>query len=57
MRVTPAGGFAIQRAKEPTEALVEPWSLIGPWTGFGVLCAYAAVTLALAFWLLRRRDA
>ncbi|HET6750647.1 MAG TPA: ABC transporter permease subunit [Actinomycetes bacterium] len=57
MRVTPAGGFAIQRAKEPTEALVEPWSLIGPWTGFGVLCAYAAVSLAVAFWLLRGRDA
>jgi hypothetical protein len=57
MLVTPAGGFAIQRAKEPTEMLVEPWAMIGPWTGFGVLCAYAAVTLAVAFWLLRRRDA
>jgi ABC-2 type transport system permease protein len=29
---------------------------LGPWTGFGVLCLYAAVALGLAAWLLRRRD-
>ena len=29
---------------------------LAPWTGFGVLCAYAAVALILAAILLRRRD-
>lgn len=55
--VTPASGFAIQRAKEPTDALVEPWAAISPWAGFGVLCLYAAGAIGVAFWLLRRRDA
>ncbi|HEV2252942.1 MAG TPA: hypothetical protein VGS06_07080 [Streptosporangiaceae bacterium] len=30
---------------------------LGPWTGFAVLCAYAAVLTAAAAWRLRRRDA
>jgi ABC-2 type transport system permease protein len=30
---------------------------LGPWTGFGLFCLYAAVVLALAAWQLRRRDA
>ncbi len=54
---TPAAGFAIQRAKEPTDTLVEPWAAIGPFTGFGVLCLYTAAALGVAFWSLRRRDA
>jgi hypothetical protein len=29
---------------------------LAPWTGFGVLCAYAAVAIAIAAVLLRRRD-
>jgi hypothetical protein len=29
---------------------------LAPWTGFGVLCAYAAVALAIGAVLLRRRD-
>jgi ABC-2 type transport system permease protein len=29
---------------------------LAPWTGFGVLCAYAAVAIAAAAILLRRRD-
>jgi hypothetical protein len=57
MRLTPAGGFAIQRAKPPTNMLAEAWSSIDPWAGLGVVCAYAVVALALAAWLLRRRDA
>jgi hypothetical protein len=57
MLTTPAGGFAILRAKAPTDTLVEPWASIDPWTGFGVLCAYAAIALVVAAWLLRRRDA
>jgi ABC-2 type transport system permease protein len=38
-----------------TGARPDPSSL-GPWTGFGVLCLYAAVVLGLAAWQLRRRD-
>lgn len=57
MLATPAAGFAIQRAKEPTDTLVEPWAAIGPWTGLGVLCLYTAAALGVAFWSLRRRDA
>jgi ABC-type transport system involved in multi-copper enzyme maturation permease subunit len=34
----------------------DPLSL-APWTGFGVFCAYTAVLLGLAAWLMRRRDA
>jgi ABC-2 type transport system permease protein len=30
--------------------------LLGPWTGLGVLCLYAAVALATGGWLLSRRD-
>jgi ABC-2 type transport system permease protein len=30
---------------------------LGPWTGFAVLCGYAAALAALAAWRLRRRDA
>jgi regulation of enolase protein 1 (concanavalin A-like superfamily) len=57
MLATPAAGFAIQRAKEPTDTLVEPWAAIGHWTGFGVLFLYTAAALGVGFWSLRRRDA
>ena len=30
---------------------------LAPWTGFGVLCAYAAVLIALAAWRMRHKDA
>ncbi len=30
---------------------------LSPWTGFAVLCGYAAVLVGLAAWRLRRRDA
>ena len=30
---------------------------LGPWTGFGVLCAYIVATIAIAAVLLVRRDA
>jgi hypothetical protein len=57
MLVTPAGGFAMQRAKPPTDTLVEPWSMIGPWAGLAVLGSYVAIALAAGAWLMRRRDA
>ena len=31
--------------------------LLSPWQGFGVFCLWTAVLLALAAWLLKRRDA
>ena len=30
---------------------------LGPWTGFGVLCGYAAIMIGFAAWRLRRVDA
>jgi len=57
MWLTPAGGFAVQRAKPPSSELAEPWSQINPWVGLAVACAYAAVSLGAALWLLERRDA
>ena len=56
MLVTPAGGFAMQRAKPATDWLVEPWAMIGPWAGLAVLGTYAAVALLAGGWLMRRRD-
>ncbi|WP_200207886.1 ABC transporter permease subunit [Micromonospora coerulea] len=57
MYTTLAGGMATQRAKPPTITLAEPWAMIGPWAGIGVVAAWAIVTLGLAWWQLRRRDA
>jgi ABC-type transport system involved in multi-copper enzyme maturation permease subunit len=57
MYTTLAGGLATQRAKPPTVTLAEPWALIGPWAGIGVVAGWAVVTLALAWWRLRTRDA
>jgi ABC-type transport system involved in multi-copper enzyme maturation permease subunit len=50
-RLTPSSGFAIQDTVHRYD------TAIGPWGGFGVLCAYAAVALAVATWRLRERDA
>jgi ABC-type transport system involved in multi-copper enzyme maturation permease subunit len=50
-RLTPAAGFAIQDTVHRYD------TAIAPWAGFGVLCAYAAVALAIAAWRLDRRDA
>ncbi|SHN43097.1 ABC transporter permease subunit [Cryptosporangium aurantiacum] len=57
MYTTLAGGLATQRAKPPTITLAEPWALIGPWAGIGVVAAWTALTLGLAWWRLRTRDA
>jgi hypothetical protein len=54
---TLAGGMATLRAKPVTEALAEPWALIGPGAGITVVLAYATAGLGLAWWRLRRRDA
>jgi hypothetical protein len=52
-----AGGLATQRAKPPTILLADPWAMISPWAGIGVVAAYAAAALGLAWWRLRQRDA
>ncbi|MEV4619560.1 ABC transporter permease subunit [Asanoa sp. NPDC049573] len=57
MYATLAGGMATQRAKPPTITLAEPWAMIGPWAGIGVVAAYTCAALALAWWRLRRTDA
>jgi ABC-type transport system involved in multi-copper enzyme maturation permease subunit len=57
MYATLAGGFATERAKPPSIELAEPWAMLSPWAGIGVVSGYAAAALLLAWWLLRRRDA
>jgi hypothetical protein len=49
-RLTPAAGFAVQQTRDRFDNAIEPWQ------GVAVLCAFAAVALALAHWQLRRRD-
>ncbi len=62
-QVSPAAAFSVFGAL-PRSSLVDyPFTLangyypLGPWAGLAVLAAYAAVALALATYLLRRRDA
>lgn len=50
-RLTPAAGFAIQQTVDRFDRAIDPWA------GLGVLCAYTAVALAAAAWLVERRDA
>jgi ABC-type transport system involved in multi-copper enzyme maturation permease subunit len=62
VRVTPAAAFAIQQtipAHPQVDAAYTPGSgyfPLAPWAGFAVLCAWAAAALALAVFVLRRRD-
>jgi ABC-type transport system involved in multi-copper enzyme maturation permease subunit len=63
VRVTPAAGFAIQQilpAYPQVDTVYAPadgYFPLSPWAGFAVLCAWAALALALAAYVLRRRDA
>lgn len=57
MRITPAGGFALQRVEEPSAELADPIAMITPLAGLAVLVAHAAAAFVLAGWLLNRRDA
>jgi ABC-type transport system involved in multi-copper enzyme maturation permease subunit len=63
MRFTPTAAFAIQatlpRSYLVTSAYTPPngYFPISSWAGLAVLAAYTAVALAVATWLLRRRDA
>jgi ABC-type transport system involved in multi-copper enzyme maturation permease subunit len=63
LRITPAAAFALQQPAPQyyqVNANYMPASgyfPLAPWTGFAVLCAWTAVALVLAAYLLRRRDA
>ncbi len=64
LRITPAAGFSVQQVvpqfSQVAGASYSPnWGYypLAPWAGFAVECAWAAAALALAFYLLRRRDA
>jgi len=63
LRLTPAAGLAIEQSipnYPQVTNLIEPARGVyplPPFAGFAVLCAWAAAALALAFILLRRRDA
>jgi ABC-type transport system involved in multi-copper enzyme maturation permease subunit len=62
LRITPAAGFAVQQTVPRYPQVQAVYTPIGgflplaPWTGFAVLCGWAAVALAGAACLLRRRD-
>jgi ABC-type transport system involved in multi-copper enzyme maturation permease subunit len=62
LRVTPAAAFAIEQSVPQYQQVVGHYGPpdyfpLAPWSGFAVLCVYAAVALGLAAYLLRRRDA
>jgi ABC-type transport system involved in multi-copper enzyme maturation permease subunit len=63
LRVTPAAGFAVQQTLTQYPQVQTAYTPgtgyfpLSPWAGFAVLCAWAAVALVLALFLLRRRDA
>jgi ABC-type transport system involved in multi-copper enzyme maturation permease subunit len=62
-RLTPASAFAVLQTLPRSTQVSYPYTVgngyypLAPWAGFAVLCAYAAIALATAAVLLRRRDA
>ena len=63
LQVTPAAALSVQQALPRFYQLIvnytpdEGYYPLAPWAGLAVECAWAAAALALAFFLLRRRDA
>ncbi len=63
LRVTPAAGFAIQQPYPVYPQVTASYTPangyypLAPWAGFAVLCAWTALALGVAGYLLRRRDA
>jgi ABC-type transport system involved in multi-copper enzyme maturation permease subunit len=63
LRVTPAAAFAVQQTLiqypqvSNTYTAAYGYYPLPPWAGLAVLCAWAALALWLAVFLLRRRDA
>jgi ABC-type transport system involved in multi-copper enzyme maturation permease subunit len=62
VRVTPAAAFAVQQTVQQYPQVTADYTPrngffpLAPWAGFAVLCAWTALALALALFLLRRRD-
>jgi hypothetical protein len=62
LRITPAAAFSLQAGVprySQVSSVCAPYHScfpLSPWSGFAVLCAWAAVALAGAIFLLRRRD-
>jgi ABC-type transport system involved in multi-copper enzyme maturation permease subunit len=63
LQITPAAALSVQQAVPQFHQLIAIYPLdagyypLTPWAGLAVECAWAAAALALAFFLLRRRDA
>jgi ABC-type transport system involved in multi-copper enzyme maturation permease subunit len=63
LQITPAAALSVQQAVPQFHQLIAVYSLtagyypLAPWAGLAVECAWAVAALALAFLLLRRRDA
>jgi ABC-type transport system involved in multi-copper enzyme maturation permease subunit len=63
VQITPAAALSVQQAVPQFHQLIALYSLdqgyypLAPWAGLAVECAWAAAALALAVFLLRRRDA
>jgi ABC-type transport system involved in multi-copper enzyme maturation permease subunit len=63
LQITPAAALSVQQAVPRFHQLIAVYPLnngyypLAPWAGLAVECAWAAAALALAFFLLRRRDA
>ncbi len=63
LRIFPAAAFAIQQSIPAYPQVDQAYTPLNgfyplaPWAGFAVLCAWAAVALGVASYLLRRRDA
>jgi hypothetical protein len=63
LRVTPAAGFAIQQGYPRYPQLdagytpANGYFPLAPWAGFAVLAVWTALALALAGYVLHRRDA
>jgi ABC-type transport system involved in multi-copper enzyme maturation permease subunit len=63
LQITPAAALSVQQAVPRFHQLVAVYSLntgyypLAAWAGLAVECGWAAAALALAFFLLRRRDA
>ncbi|MGN9909051.1 hypothetical protein ACTMTJ_16025 [Phytohabitans sp. LJ34] len=55
-RLSPVAGLSVQQVRETDDVFLLPWAG-RPWTGLAVLAGYAAAALAVAYLLLRRRDA
>ena len=63
LRVTPTSAFAVQQTLiqypqvDNTYSASYDYYPLSPWAGLAVLCAWTALALGLAAYLLRRRDA